>query len=118
MSKRRDANYLADIQEAIERINEYTAGLSYEEFQTDRKTQDAVVRNLEIIGEATKNLTADLRKAHPEIPWKSLAGVRDKVIHHYFGLNEDIIWKIACYELKDLLPEFKHIVASQIAKGR
>ncbi len=82
MSKRSDRDFVQDIQEASRRIAAYTAQISYEDFLADTKTQDAVVRNLEIIGEATKNLSEDLRNQHSEIPWKSLAGMRDKVIHH------------------------------------
>ena len=80
MSKRRDPDYLGDIREAIQKIATYTAGLSYEQFMKDGKTQDAVVRNLEVIGEATKNLSGRLRKTYPQIPWRDLAGVRDKMI--------------------------------------
>ncbi|HQR35135.1 MAG TPA: DUF86 domain-containing protein [Blastocatellia bacterium] len=82
MSERSDRDFVQDIQEASRRIAAYTAQISYEDFLADTKTQDAVVRNLEIIGEATKNLSEDLRNQHSEIPWKSLAGMRDKVIHH------------------------------------
>ncbi|MEW6679932.1 MAG: HepT-like ribonuclease domain-containing protein [bacterium] len=66
--------------------------MSYKEFLEDIKTQDAVVRNLEIIGEAAKNISEELKKKYPRIQWKDLAGVRDKLIHHYFGVNFDIVW--------------------------
>ncbi len=91
MPKRRDQDYLSDIREAIQRIAAYTAGLDYEQFMQDNKTQDAVVRNLEIIGEATKNLSSRLRRVYAQIPWKTLAGMRDKMIHHYFGINYEIV---------------------------
>lgn len=93
--KRRDKDFLGDIREAILRIGEYTAGITQERFMSDHKTQDAVIRNLEIMGKATKNLSSQLRKKYSEIPWKDLAGVRDKMIHHYFGLNDEIVWTIA-----------------------
>lgn len=99
MSERTDRDFVQDIQEASRRIAEYTTGISYEAFLADTKTQDAVVRNLEIIGEATKYLSEDLRNQYSEIPWKSLAGVRDKLIHHYFGVNFDIVWQIVTVEL-------------------
>ncbi|MBL8189370.1 MAG: DUF86 domain-containing protein [Acidobacteria bacterium] len=99
MSERTDRDFVQDIQEASRRIAEYTTGMSYEAFLADTKTQDAVVRNLEIIGEATKYLSEELRNQHSEIPWKSLAGVRDKLIHHYFGVNFDIVWQIVTVEL-------------------
>jgi len=74
--KRDDKDYLADIQEAIERIQEYTKGYSFERFVDDRKTQDAVVRNLEVIGEAAKAISNALKERYPEIPWRSMAGLR------------------------------------------
>lgn len=113
MSKRRDQDYLRDIQEAIQRIAAYTEGMTCEQFLVDGKTQDAVVRNLEVIGEATKNLSAHLRKFYPQVPWKSLAGVRDKMIHHYFGINYEIVWKIAKEELYHLLPQIEDILAKE-----
>lgn len=87
MSKRIDSEFLADIKEAVLRINAYTGNLSYEQFLQDKKTQDAVVRNLEIIGEAAKNISEELKDKLPRIPWKNLAGVKDKLIRHYFGVN-------------------------------
>ncbi len=65
----------------------------------DIKTQDAVVRNLEIIGEATKNIFSDFKEKYPKLPWKELAGMRDRLIHHYFGVNYDIVWVIVKEEL-------------------
>ena len=107
MSKRRDLDCLNDIQEAIRRILTYTADLTYKQFMEDIKTQDAVVRNLEIIGEATKNLSVNARKSQAKVPWKELMGMRDKMIHHYFGINYDIVWTIAKDELASLLPRSK-----------
>lgn len=116
MSKRRDWDFLHDIREAIQRIVLYTANLSYQQFMEDIKTQDAVVRNLEVIGEATKNLSTNLRKSHPAIPWKDLMGVRDKMIHHYFGINYEIVWTIANEELAGLLPHIEGILAEEDRK--
>jgi len=108
MSERSDRDFLSDIQEAMRRIAEYTAGMTYQAFLEDTKTQDAVVRNLEIIGEATKNLSKELRERYSDVPWKGMAGVRDRLIHHYFGVNLDIVWQI----VRDELPK----VASQLDK--
>jgi len=113
MSKRRDRDYLSDIREAIQRIAAYTAGLNYEQFMQDNKTQDAVVRNLEIIGEATKNLSSHLRRTYAQIPWKDLAGMRDKMIHHYFGINYEIVWTIAKEELPGLLSQIQDILTKE-----
>ncbi len=117
MSERRDQDYLSDIQEAIQRIVAYTAGMTFEQFLKDSKTQDAVVRNLEVIGEATKGLSDHLRKTHPQVPWKDLAGVRDKMIHHYFGINFEIVWMIAKEELPGLLPHIEDLLTKETRKG-
>ena len=108
--QRRDKEYLGDIREAMQRIVAYTADLSYEQFMNELKTQDAVVRNLEVIGEAAKKLSSHLRKAYPQIPWKGMAGMRDKVIHHYFGVNYDIVWTVAKQEVPGLLPQIEDIL--------
>ncbi len=99
MSERSDGDFLSDIQEAIRRIATYTAGMTYQAFVEDTKTQDAVIQHLEIIGEVTKNLPKELRDRYPDVPWKGMAGVRDRLIHHYFGVNLDIVWQIVMDEL-------------------
>ena len=111
MSSRKDLDYLADIREAIRRAVAYTDDLTYGQFLQDSKTQDAVVRNLEIIGEATKNLSQRLRDSYPQVPWRSLAGVRDRMIHHYFGVNYEIVWTIARQDLPALLRQVEAILA-------
>ncbi len=109
MSKRADTDFLNDSKEAILRINVYVENLSYEEFLNDIKTQDAVVRNLEIIGEAIKNISEELKEKYPRVPWKDLAGVRDKLIHHYFGVNLDIVWNIVKEELPGIILQLEEI---------
>lgn len=86
-----DRAVLLHVLDSIERISAYTTG-GRDAFMKDRKTQDAVVRNLEIIGEAAKGVSPGLKKAHPEVPWKRIAGMRDKMIHEYFGVNLDLVW--------------------------
>ena len=110
MSERRDRDYIEDIRTAIARIERYTAHMLREQFEEDEKTQDAVIRNLEIIGEAAKNGSTATRRETPTIPWKDLAGVHDKLIHHYFGINFSIIWTIIRDELPPLVPEFDEIL--------
>lgn len=100
MSERADGDFLKNIQEAVRRIRTYTAAMTYDRFLADIKTQDAVIRNLEIIGEATKSLSTELRGKYPDVHWKGMAGVRDRLIHHYFGINLDIVWDIDTVELK------------------
>lgn len=99
MSNRRDRDFLADILEAVQRATRYVDRMNYHTFTDDTKTQDAVIRTIEIIGEATKNLSQELRTGNPEVPWKNMAAMRDKLIHHYFGINLDIVWEITIEEL-------------------
>lgn len=110
--KRRDADHLGDVLEAMQRIVAYTRGLSWEQFMKDRRTQDAVLRNIEVVGEAVKGLSGAIKKQHPAIPWKEMAGMRDKVIHHYFGVNYDTVWTVACEEIPKLTPGIARILQS------
>lgn len=102
MKRNNNIFFLNDIKNSLEKIFKYTDFLSYEEFVKDDKTKDAVERNFEIIGEAVKNLTDDFRNSYPEIPFRQIAGMRDKLIHDYFGVDYQIVWKT----IKDRLPEF------------
>jgi len=109
MSKRGDFELICDIKEAVKRIEDYLTGLMFEKFLKDIKTQDAVVRNLEIIGSAAKSVSGELIDKYNKIPWKKLAGMRDRLIHHYFGVNFDIVWEIAKQDLPDLAAEIDKI---------
>lgn len=94
--------YLEDILAAIAKIQRYTEGLSLEQFAEDEKTVDAVVRNLEVIGEAVKQLPGDFRSRHPGIEWQKIAGLRDILIHQYFGVDVDILWDVVQSKLTAL----------------
>ncbi|MHA1729722.1 MAG: HepT-like ribonuclease domain-containing protein [Promethearchaeota archaeon] len=94
MSNRKDESFfLKDCLNSITLIKDYIRDTNFEEFVDDRKTQDAVVRNLEIIGEAVKNIPDDFRKKFPNIEWKAFAGMRDILIHQYFSIDPSIIWE-------------------------
>ena len=90
---RDDRVYLRHLLEAIDLITAYTAR-GREQFFADSMVRDAVLRNLEIIGEAVKNLSLDKRASHPEVPWSQIAGLRDVLIHQYFGVDLVLIWEI------------------------
>lgn len=108
MSKRAPAVLLDDIATAIARIERYTADLSREQFVADEKTVDATVRNLEVIGEAVRQLPEAFTAAHPELPWSQVAGLRNRIVHEYAGIDLEIIWNI----LRRDLPELKKRLAA------
>jgi uncharacterized protein with HEPN domain len=91
--------YLDDILDAIGAIRQYTGDLSRKDFGQDRKTVDAVLRNLEVIGEAVKQLPVEVRSAHPDVEWQKIAGLRDILIHAYFGVDLDIVWDVVSNKL-------------------
>ena len=112
MSERREVrDYLSDILQAIEDIRSYTTGMTVDVFLKDRKTQQAVIRCLEVVGEATKKIPSEFRDLHSETPWQEIAGMRDKLIHEYFGVDLDIVWETA---REDLVP-FETAVRSLLA---
>ena len=104
MSKRPVDLLLDDIREAIDRIQQYTEGMAFESFSNDSKSVDAVVRNLEIIGEAANRLPDDFKEDHPEVEWYKVVGLRHRIVHEYFGIDLQIIWQI----LQKDLPELRH----------
>ncbi len=103
--------YLEDILEAINRIEEYTRSLSFEEFAKNNLVIDAVVRNLEIIGEACRSLPEEIRQKNPDIEWRKIIGLRNILIHQYFGIDIDILWDIVKKKLPDLKLKIKRILA-------
>ena len=111
MSKRGDKELLCDIKEAIGRIKDYIAGMSYEDFLQDLKTQDAVLRNIEVIGEAVKNLSMGLKNKYEDIEWKDIAGMRDKIIHSYFGIKWELVWSVVNDKLSELVNRIETIKA-------
>ena len=107
-----DRSYLLHIADAIAQIQSYTGG-GHSSFLKDRKTQDAVLRNLMIIGEAAKKLSKATREKAPGTPWKSVSGMRDKMIHEYFGVDLEIVWRTVEVEL----PKFKIAVDSLLKES-
>jgi uncharacterized protein with HEPN domain len=110
MKKREWGDYIQDIFEALGEVKDFTAGLQYEDFVKDKKTINAVVRSLEVIGEATKKIPDNIRLKYPEIPWKRMAGMRDKLIHEYFGIDLEIVWEVTNSELPPIEPLIQKVL--------
>ncbi len=111
MSNRKAKDFLQDILEACQRIIAYTTSIDYQTFLKDEKTQDAGIRNLEILGEAAKNLPAEFKQDHTNLPWNQMARTRDRLIPHYFGVNLDIVWGIIQEELTGLRDQLHEILS-------
>ncbi len=101
--------FLDDIIDAIKSIFAFIKGMDYKEFHSDDKTQSAVIRKMEVIGEAVKGLPSEMRDAHDEIPWSYMAKMRDKLIHGYFGVDSEIIWEVIQKRFKEILPRLEDI---------
>ncbi|MEP0860279.1 MAG: DUF86 domain-containing protein [Ignavibacterium sp.] len=110
MSKRNEKLLLKDILESIDKIFDYTNDMSKEEFLSDEKTKDAVVRNFEVIGEAASKLSEELKAKHSDIDWKGVIGLRNVLIHDYFGVDYIIVWTIKEKFLPELKVKLKEIL--------
>lgn len=108
--KRNPKLFLTDIFESIELIEKYTEKLSYKKFLENNETQDAVMRRIEIIGEATKNVPLKIRKEYPDIPWKQMAGMRNMLAHEYFGIVMKRIWDTTQKDLPKLKKQILKII--------
>ncbi len=106
--------YLQDIAESCEKILRFTEGLTQSDLVQDEKTYDAVVRNLEIIGEAAKHISDELRKKLPDIEWRKTAGLRDMLAHAYFGIDNDILWDV----VKNKVPQLARITSEFLNKDQ
>lgn len=106
--------YLEDILEAARKIREFTAGMSLDSLSKDAKTLDAVIRNLEVIGEAVKCLPDDVRNRQPDVEWRKIAGLRDILIHEYFGINIEVVWDVIQHKLSGLEEVAKKLLGGDV----
>ena len=106
MKKREYGDYFQDMLDAIMDIGSFTEGMDFKDFVNDKKTVYGVVRAIEIIGEATKNIPDHIRKGYPDVPWKRMAGMRDRLIHEYFGVDLEIVWET----IEQDLPQLKVLI--------
>ena len=109
--KRRDLrDYLQDILDAVDDIERFVTDIGYEQFINDKKTLNAVVRSIEVIGEASKRLPESFKKKNRELPWREITGMRDKLIHAYFGMDTETIWKT----VKENIPQLKQTIKKMV----
>ena len=101
--------YLKDILAALESVETFVGGMGLDEFRADDKTASAVIRKLEIIGEAAKHIPDEFRRKYPQIPWKEMAGMRDRLIHFYFGVDYQLVWAAISKRIPELLKQLKNI---------
>jgi uncharacterized protein with HEPN domain len=101
--------FIEHIIENINDIENFSKGIKKEDFLKNKEKQNAIIRSIEIIGEAVKNLHEKIKNTYPKVPWKGIAGTRDKIIHHYFGVDLELIWKVVKENLPDLKKEIVKI---------
>ncbi len=111
---RDDLVFLEDILECIIKINEYIEEVSEQDFEINIEKQDAVIRRLEIIGEAVKHISKNVRNKNTDIPWREMAGMRDVVVHQYFGISIGLIWKVCSVDIPKLEVSIKKIIKEQL----
>ena len=117
MKERRDDRvYLQHISDAISKIDQYIQGIDEEKFLRNSLIQDGVIRQLEIIGEAVKNLSSEFRERHSDISWRDFAGMRDKLIHYYFGVDLQIVWTTVTKDIPEIREEIKKILKEKKEK--
>lgn len=109
-TKQEYTDYLRDILDSVEKIEEFTRGMDFEQFSEDSKTIFAVTRALEVMGEATKNIPESIRGKYPTLPWKEMAGMRDKLIHEYFGVKLQVIWETITKDVPPVKPMVSRIL--------
>jgi uncharacterized protein with HEPN domain len=116
--KKDDSVYLRHIMDAFVQIERYTEGVSHDEFIKNSLIQDGVIRQLEVMGEASRNLSEDMRNEYPHIPWRQMISLRNRMIHAYFNVNLQIIWEIIQGDIPNLKKDIKHVLEIQGQKSQ
>jgi len=110
--------YLKDILAAIESIEAFVEGMDLETFRADDKTASAVIRKFEIIGEAAKGVPEEIRRSYPKVPWKEMAGMRDRLIHFYSGVDYGLVWRTIKERLPEVKPQIAEILQCELSSKR
>ena len=105
--------YIQDMLVFGAKILSYTDGLNYDAFIADGLTYDATLRNIQLIGEAATHIPTEVRESHPEVPWRSIIGARNRVVHAYLGIDDDVVWDIIQTDVPDLLPKLRGMLESE-----
>jgi uncharacterized protein with HEPN domain len=111
-------HYLQDMVDMMRTLEQLTAAMDFEQFEQDQRTKLAVTKAIEIMGEAAKNVPGPVRKRHPNIPWKQMAGMRDRLSRGYFGIDYDIVWKTATQLIPALLPQLADVLGEETRRER
>lgn len=110
---RESLDYLRDILEMMDKVQQFIGNMPFNDFATDEKTSFAVFRALEVIGEAAKHVPAPVRRRHPDVPWRRMAGMRDRLIHGYFGVDVEIVWETATRLVPELRPRLAEVLEQE-----
>ena len=116
--KREYKLFIQDIKDCIAQIDEFVGDMKLEEFKADEMVSSAVVRKLEVIGEATKNIPSEIRQKYKELPWSDMAKMRDKIIHGYFGIDYEVVWKTIKERLPEIKPKIDNILELENQKNK
>jgi len=117
MREKNDKAFVEHILDSINAIEEFSKDITKNQLRANRLRQSAIVREIEIIGEAAKNISAGLKNKHAEVEWKNIIGTRDKMIHHYFGVDLNIVWDIVRNDIPRLKRQIQNILEAELSTG-